>query len=69
MPPTFILSQNQTLQKMYASDTTLRLHQAHVLLRDGKREQAEAVLATVTEEVLQRQKQKLVAELAAPGTK
>lgn len=48
---------------------TLRLHQANVLLRDGKREQAEAVLATVTEEVLQRQKQKLVAELAAPPTK
>jgi tetratricopeptide (TPR) repeat protein len=43
---------------------TMRLHAANVLLKQGKLEHAQAVLDTVADPALQKQKQKLVAELA-----
>jgi tetratricopeptide (TPR) repeat protein len=41
---------------------TVRLHQANIFFKMGKADEANAILETVTEPVLQRQKQKLVAE-------
>ncbi|MEI6464844.1 MAG: hypothetical protein WCQ89_08980 [Verrucomicrobiota bacterium] len=48
---------------------TMRLHAANVLLKQGKRDYAKALIATVDEEKLQGQKQKLVAELAGSPKK
>ena len=48
---------------------TMRLHAANVLLKQGKRDHAKALIATVDEEKLQGQKQKLVAELAGTPKK
>jgi outer membrane PBP1 activator LpoA protein len=42
---------------------TMRLHAANVLIKQGKPDHARALLATVTEPALQKQKEKLVAEL------
>ena len=44
---------------------TCRIHQARVLLAQGDRVRARAVLDTVTESVLDRQKSKLLAEITA----
>jgi tetratricopeptide (TPR) repeat protein len=48
---------------------TMRLHAANVLIKQGKLEHARIVLATVTEPDLQKQKEKLVAQLAEAGEK
>ena len=48
---------------------TMRLHVINVLLKQGKAEHAHVLLDTVTEPTLQAQKQKLVAQLPAPGEK
>lgn len=48
---------------------TMRLHAANVLILQGKREHARALLDTVTEEALQKQKEKLVAQLSEPVEK
>lgn len=48
---------------------TVRLHQANVLIRQDKFAEAREVLATITEPALQRQKQKLVAQLPADSAK
>lgn len=48
---------------------TMRLHTANVLLRQGKPAKARAVLDAVTEEALQKEKQKLVAELTTSTEK
>jgi len=48
---------------------TMRLHAANVLIKQGKRDHAKALIATVDEEKLQGQKQKLVAELAGTPKK
>ena len=48
---------------------TIRLHAANVLIKLGRRDHARALLITVTEEVLQKQKQTLLDELATPGAK
>lgn len=56
----------ETKLKPGVEQQTCRLHQARVLAAQGERAQAEAVLATVTEPALAKQKAKLVAELAAP---
>ncbi len=49
---------------------TMRLHAAHILIIQEKFDHARALLATITEEPLQKQKQKLLAELpAAPAAK
>jgi predicted Zn-dependent protease len=48
---------------------TVRLHQANILLKQGKRDDAKALLESITEQVLQRQKEKLVAQLTAPEAK
>ncbi len=48
---------------------TMRLHEANVLLKQEKPDAARAVLESVTEPGLQTQKQKLVAQLAAPVEK
>ncbi|HYD83677.1 MAG TPA: hypothetical protein VEA63_06480, partial [Opitutus sp.] len=48
---------------------TMRLHAANVLILQGKREHAQALLDTVTEEALQKQKEKLVAQLSEPVEK
>jgi tetratricopeptide (TPR) repeat protein len=48
---------------------TGRLHAANVLLKQKKVEEARSLLATVTEEVLQKQKEKLVAQFPAEDTK
>ncbi len=48
---------------------TVRLHQANVRLRQGRHADAQALLATVTESVLEAQKQKLVAQLTVPADK
>ncbi len=42
---------------------TMRLHAANVLIKQGKPDHAKALLATVTEPTLQKQKEKLVAQL------
>lgn len=48
---------------------TMRLHAANVLIKMGKADHARALLATVDEEKLQGQKQKLVAELKGTAKK
>ena len=48
---------------------TIRLHQANVLIHQQKFAEARAVLATVKEDKLQAQKQKLVAQLPAESAK
>lgn len=48
---------------------TIRLHAANVLVKLGRRDHARALLITVTEEPLQKQKQTLLDELAAKGEK
>lgn len=48
---------------------TVRLHQANVLIHQGKLTEAGEVLATIHETPLQAQKQKLVAQLAAQPAK
>jgi tetratricopeptide (TPR) repeat protein len=48
---------------------TMRLHEANVLLKAGKTDHARVLLDTVTDPALQGQKQKLVAQLAAPVEK
>lgn len=48
---------------------TIRLHEANVLIHQQKFAEARAVLATVTDEKLQTQKQKLVAQLQEPEKK
>ncbi len=48
---------------------TMRLHEANVLLKSGKSDHARVLLDTVTEPALAAQKQKLVAQLAAPVEK
>ena len=48
---------------------TMRLHVVNVLLKQGKSDHARVLLDTVTEPALQPQKQKLVAQLAAPVEK
>lgn len=48
---------------------TMRLHAANILIRQGKMDHARLALAMVTEPELQAQKQKLVAQLPAPGDK
>lgn len=48
---------------------TVRLHAANVFLKMGRVDHARALLITVNEEVLQKQKQTLLDELAKPGAK
>jgi tetratricopeptide (TPR) repeat protein len=48
---------------------TMRLHAANILIKQGKTDHARIALAMVTEPELQAQKQKLVAQLPAPGDK
>ncbi|MBI2813785.1 MAG: hypothetical protein HYX71_05840 [Opitutae bacterium] len=48
---------------------TVRLHAANVLLKLGRRDHARALLITVTEPVLAKQKQTLLDSLAAAGAK
>jgi tetratricopeptide (TPR) repeat protein len=48
---------------------TMRLHAANILIKQGKRDHAQALLATVDEKDLQGQKQKLVAQLAETAKK
>ena len=48
---------------------TMRLHAANILIKQGKRDHAQALLATVDEAALQGQKQKLVAQLAETAKK
>lgn len=48
---------------------TIRLHEANVLLKAGKLDHVSVLLDAVTEPALQAQKQKLVAQLAAPVEK
>lgn len=48
---------------------TMRLHVVNVLLKQGKSDHARVLLDSVTEPALQAQKQKLVAQLAAPVEK
>jgi len=48
---------------------TIRLHAAHVLIKLGRVDHARALMVTVTEPVLQKQKQTLLDELAKPGAK
>ena len=43
---------------------TIRLHMANVLIAQGQRPEAEAILADITEPVLQSQREKLLQELA-----
>ena len=44
---------------------TMRLHSANVLMKQGKLDQARTMLANVTDPALEKQKEKLVAQLAA----
>ncbi|MSU69765.1 MAG: hypothetical protein EXS39_03100 [Opitutaceae bacterium] len=56
------------LEEKAASDLerqTMRLHAAHILIQQGKFDHARLLLAVVTAEPLQQQKQKLVAKLPA----
>jgi len=48
---------------------TMRLHEANVLIKQGKADHARVILDTVTEPALQQQKQKLVAQLATKAEK
>lgn len=48
---------------------TMRLHAAHVLIKQQKFDHARMLLSTVTEEPLQKQKEKLIAELPVEAAK
>ncbi|HWA87045.1 MAG TPA: hypothetical protein VG710_12525 [Opitutus sp.] len=48
---------------------TMRLHAANILIKQGKLDHARVVLASVTVPELQKQKEKLVAQLAPTGEK
>jgi tetratricopeptide (TPR) repeat protein len=48
---------------------TIRLHAANILVKLGRRDHARALLFTVTEPALQKQKQTVLDELAAKGEK
>jgi tetratricopeptide (TPR) repeat protein len=48
---------------------TIRLHAANVLIKQGKTDHARVLLASVTEPVLQKQKQTLLDELPPPAAK
>lgn len=48
---------------------TMRLHQANIWIKKGEPEQAKAVLGTVSDPALQKQKEKLVAQLQLPVNK
>lgn len=48
---------------------TMRLHAANVLIKQGKLDKARAMLDTIAEPALQKQKEKLLAELAAAAAK
>jgi tetratricopeptide (TPR) repeat protein len=48
---------------------TVRLHAANVLIKMGRRDHAQALLITVTEPALQKQKQTLLDELASTAAK
>ena len=48
---------------------TMRLHAANILIKQGRLDHARLVLSAVTEEALQGQRQKLVAQLPAPSAK
>jgi tetratricopeptide (TPR) repeat protein len=48
---------------------TMRLHAANVLLKMGRRDHARTLLETIDELALQKQKQKLVAQLAETANK
>lgn len=48
---------------------TMRLHAANILIKQGKQEHARVVLDSITEPSLAKQKEKLVALLAAPADK
>ena len=48
---------------------TIRLHEANILIKQGKSAAARALLPTVTEDALQAQKQKLAAQLEAAAHK
>jgi tetratricopeptide (TPR) repeat protein len=48
---------------------TMRLHAANILIKQGRRDHAQALIATVDEAALQGQKQKLVAQLAETAKK
>ncbi len=48
---------------------TVRLHEANILILQGNPDAARPVLETITDERLATQKQKLVAQLTAPGDK
>ncbi len=48
---------------------TIRLHEANILIKQGKSAEARALLLTVTQDALQTQKQKLVAALDAAAKK
>ena len=48
---------------------TIRLHEANILIKQGKPTEARALLLTVDQDALQAQKQKLVAELDSPAKK
>ena len=48
---------------------TIRLHAANILVKLGRPDHARALLVTVTEAVLQKQKQTVLDELAKPGAK
>lgn len=61
-----------TLEEKAETDVerqTMRLHAANVLLKQGKVDHARVLLATVTEPSLEKQKQKLVAQLPAKAEK
>lgn len=45
---------------------TIRLHEANILIKEDKIDQAKDLMATVTEPVLQKQKQKLIDQLPKP---
>jgi tetratricopeptide (TPR) repeat protein len=48
---------------------TIRLHAANILIKQGKYDHARALMATVTEQPLQKQKQTLLDELASKDAK
>jgi len=59
----------ETRAKPGLEQQTIRLHAANVLIKQGKRDHANALLVTVTEAPLQKQKQTLLDELAPPAAK
>lgn len=57
----------ETRAKPGVERQTVRLHEANVLLRQGEAAEARALLAAVDEPALQKQKEKLTAQLPAEG--